>query len=313
VTALYHSYILPWTKIAQEARRLLILVVVFLFIGFVLGLIIPFIPVPKEIIVDNKPPDNLVEFIERKKKEPPPPPPPPKPPEKKPEKKAEKKPEPKKEPKKEPPKPKEKSLEELQQEAKKKAQATFANMFGDELDIKPDVKLNTKPLNKNSGKEKTDFQRDMLVASNISSGSGGIDTSNISTGIGTTKLSGRETTKVSSGIEKLAKHAAESGGGGKSKTRAYDEITMVMEGNKSRIFNFYNRYLRKDPTLAGKIVFELVIDPSGRVVRVKILSSELNSPELESKLTALLKSLNFGSKDVDETTVEYPIDFLPPS
>ena len=186
-------------------------------------------------------------------------------------------------------------------------------MFGDELDIKPDVKINKKPLSRNSGKQKTDFSRNMLTSDNVAQGSGGIDTSNMSTGIGNTQLATRETTKVKSSIEDLAKRAAKStGGNSRVKSRSFEEVTIVMDRNKSRIYQYYNRALRKDPTLSGKVVFELTIDPSGRVTKVRILSSELNNPKLEAKLTSLLKRLNFGAQDVAETVIEYPVDFLPP-
>jgi hypothetical protein len=63
--------------------------------------------------------------------------------------------------------------------------------------------------------------------------------------------------------------------------------------------------------LAGKVIFELTIDPSGRVLEVKIVTSELNSPKLEAKLVRLLKTINFGSKDVDTLKLTYPLDFIP--
>jgi len=94
-------------------------------------------------------------------------------------------------------------------------------------------------------------------------------------------------------------------------TRSKEEISIVFDKNKSVIFRTFKRALRKDPTLEGKIVFELVISPTGQVSSVKILSSEVNSPEFEDTLAEKIKLFMFESKKVDEMIVRYPIDLLP--
>ena len=73
----------------------------------------------------------------------------------------------------------------------------------------------------------------------------------------------------------------------------------------------YNRALRRDPTLQGKVVLELTIDPSGVVSNCKILSSELNDPDLERKLIQRVKLFKFEAKDVATVTTTKPIDFFP--
>ncbi|MDH5612730.1 MAG: TonB family protein, partial [Gammaproteobacteria bacterium] len=81
--------------------------------------------------------------------------------------------------------------------------------------------------------------------------------------------------------------------------------------NKGAIYNLYNRALRKDPTLGGKVIIELTINAQGKVVQCHIISSELNDPGLERKIIARVKMFQFKPADVLETTVKYPIDFLP--
>jgi len=74
----------------------------------------------------------------------------------------------------------------------------------------------------------------------------------------------------------------------------------------------YNRALRKDPSLQGKIVLELTIQPNGKVTKVRVVSSELNNPTLESKLVRTIKGFRFKSRtNVSTLVVKYPIDFLP--
>jgi hypothetical protein len=56
---------------------------------------------------------------------------------------------------------------------------------------------------------------------------------------------------------------------------------------------------------------ELTIAPNGKVVKCRIVSSELSDPLLERKLVTRVKLFRFASKDVAQVTVSYPIDFLP--
>ena len=57
------------------------------------------------------------------------------------------------------------------------------------------------------------------------------------------------------------------------------------------------------------MVLRLTILLSGKVVKVVLVSSELNDPELERK--ARIRMFDFGACDVSEVTITYPIDFLP--
>jgi len=58
-------------------------------------------------------------------------------------------------------------------------------------------------------------------------------------------------------------------------------------------------------------VLELKIAPSGEVVDLKLVSSELHAPDLERKLMARIKQFDFGAKDVNTLTINWPVDFLP--
>jgi len=56
---------------------------------------------------------------------------------------------------------------------------------------------------------------------------------------------------------------------------------------------------------------ELKIAPSGGVVEVRVVSTELKASELEAKLLARIRQFDFGSKDVEQMVVSWPVDFLP--
>ena len=85
----------------------------------------------------------------------------------------------------------------------------------------------------------------------------------------------------------------------------------MFDRNKSALYTLYNRVLREDPTLQGKVVVRLKIASSGQVVDCEILSSELRAPELERKLISRIKQFDFGAKDADTMIVTFPLDFLP--
>jgi len=157
-----------------------------------------------------------------------------------------------------------------------------------------------------------------MITSNATGGSGGINTAGYSRDTGGGGLAGRSTTLVAGvaggggggGPGGGAGGTLERGGNGKA-SRSIEEIKLVFERNKGAIYAIYNRALREDPTLQGKVVVELKIAPSGQVLDVKIVSSELKDTELQRKLLARIKQFDFGAKDVAQMVVTWPVDFLP--
>jgi protein TonB len=94
--------------------------------------------------------------------------------------------------------------------------------------------------------------------------------------------------------------------------RSQEEIQEILDRNKRAIYALYNRELRFDPTLRGKVVVGLTIAPSGAVTECRILSSELNAASLEQKLVLLIKRIDFGAKPgVPSVSTRVPIEFFP--
>ena len=86
---------------------------------------------------------------------------------------------------------------------------------------------------------------------------------------------------------------------------------MVFDRNKGAIYSVYNRALRKDPSLQGKLVLQLTMAPSGKVTACSVVSSELHDATLEQKISTRVKLFNFGAKSAEAVTITYPIDFQP--
>ena len=94
--------------------------------------------------------------------------------------------------------------------------------------------------------------------------------------------------------------------------RSEEAIQEVLDRNKGAMYTLYNRELRKDATLQGKLVMSITIAPAGKVTRCVILSSELGAASLEQQLVALIKRIDFGNKPgVAVVTTKIPIEFFP--
>lgn len=227
---------------------------------------------------------------------------------------------------------------DLTQQAREKAAKSGILQFKDDLaDMRESVDVSSvkkSGLTRATGTaEKTERS---IIAGKATGGSGGINTAALSSDTGGIALSGRETTRIDSpgGLGGLS---AEAGGRGRGEGsgvgtgtgkgtgkkgdlvsgsdvgggRSDETIRRVMDQQKGAIFAIYNRALRQDPTLQGKFVFEMVIEPSGEVSAVKMVSSELSDSDLVSKILARIRLINFGSADVLRTRVNYSLDFLP--
>ncbi|HHQ15184.1 MAG TPA: TonB family protein [Chromatiales bacterium] len=152
-----------------------------------------------------------------------------------------------------------------------------------------------------------------LITSRAGASSGGINTANLSRDTGGVGLAGHETTVVSSTVAGLESQGPEVRRTADSDrpARSREEIEMVFDRNKGAIYALYNRALRKDPGLQGKLVLRLTIEPSGQVSECEVISSELEDEELQRKLVQRVKLFRFEAKDVAAVTTTKPIDFFP--
>jgi len=176
---------------------------------------------------------------------------------------------------------------------------------------------NNRPLRQSSNTE-VDVSDANVVASNFSGGSGA-RVSDIkreqssSTKLGPRQRSDAGQKTISASGSGLGPDKSRPGYGGDSrnKGRSLEEIQLVMDRNKGGLYAIYNRALRRNPALQGKVVLKLTIAPSGAITDCEVVSSELRDPDLERKVVARVKLINFGAKDVSPITINYPIFFAP--
>ncbi len=306
MSAYYYSADLPWTISEEEQERFRrILKRVFLVILF-FGLVLPFLPVPKmeREVMEEVPPRLAKLILERQEVKPPAP--------------VEKTPEPepqavkaKPAPKKPEPKPATKTAESARKKAERSGLLAFKDDLADLRDDSVAVSLKkTTSLTAGGGSSARTPERS-LVTSNVAGGSGGINTARLSRDTGGGGLAGRSTTRVSSPVGGSSGGGSVRRGGSGQASRSIEEIKLIFDKNKAAIYALYNRALREDPTLQGKVILKLTISPAGRVTACEVVTSELRVPDLERKLVARVRLFDFGAKDVDVMVVTYPIDFLP--
>jgi TonB family protein len=299
----YREYELPWEGDPETSARFRKILRVLLIVFVLFGILFPLLPTPKRTAAETEVPQRLARVMIEEKPKPPPPPPP----------KVEEKPkiEPEKKIPVTPP------PVDRKQVAHEKAQKQL-NQFKDELaDLREQMDLKPMEQTKNlTGAVGADSHAERsMITSKVGAGSGGITSANSSRGFGTGagSLTGHDTTAVTSQIARSgldARGPARTGNSGKA-ARSREEIELVFDRNKGAIYALYSRELREKPELQGKLVLQFTISPAGDVTDCKVVSSELNDPDLERKIVARVRLFRFDAKDVETITTTKPIDFFP--
>jgi len=291
----YRRYELPWSPSEEMERRFRVILRNLTIAFAIIALLMPFLPRHERVVNTDSLPERVVQLV----MEPPPPPPPPPPP--KPEKPLEKAPV--------APKP---VPQPVDPRVKASKSGLLASM--DDLAALRDIDLDK--LAKNQPKTTDPGDVSMVTRSIITSKAGGTSggiSSPTSSGLaaGSGSLNGIRTAQVKDPTLASGNQGSTRAGGSGKASRSADEIALVFTRNKGAIDGMYARALRDNPALQGKVVIELTIAPSGDITAARIVSSELNAPEFESKLLARIRLFKFEAKDVATLTATKPIDFFP--
>jgi len=304
----YRVYELPWTPCEADQRRLRRVLGAALGIFIGLGIVIPFLPeTPRTIATAPPVPERIVEFLLERPKPPPEPPP------------AVEVPRPvpqvEKTPQVERQRPVRAPVTEAapRPDARERAASSGLLAMSDQLaEIRNLDVDHDRPVESldNAAGDRVQVDRALLTA-RTGEGSGGIAVAQASRGFGGSAgtLSGHRTAKV----EAASAPAAEAKRTGRSSqaSRTREEVELVFDRNKSAIYAIYARALRDNPALAGKVVLEVTIAPTGEVTQCRVVSSDLGDAELERKLVSRVKMFRFEARDVAPMTTTKPIEFFP--
>lgn len=340
-TVPYRAIIMPWTKEAESESRFRRAILVALILCFVFGAPIPLIKIPipdrSDTVVEI--PKRLVQLVKEDLPKPAPVKKPvPKQAKEKPKPTPDKQHKPDKEPKGGGPAKKQTKLATAKgggaAAARKKANHVgvlkFKDAFAGLMNETPVAKLGTEARLSNKSfrvKGQAVAQRSLVAIQGKGGSSGGISNFGVSrnigngnvgrlgggggSGIGDGTGSGVGFVRVESaiaGLEESSRPLSD----GLAAGRTDEEIQIVFDRYKAALYRIYNRELRKDPTLRGKILMRISIETNGSVSMCKVESTDLASPELVANIVERIKRFNFGSKEgVPKITILYPIDFLP--
>ena len=293
----YRVVVMPWTKRGEDEKRFRKILLLVLLYCVLFGLLIPMyeVPVPDRLEVVEVP-ERLAKLIKKEKPKP--------------------KPQPKKELKKldEKKKPTKEEQKKAREKVKTKGVLAFKNNFADLLDDASLDKLGANANLSDAGSTAKRTRRSILT-SQARSTSGGISSSAVSRNVAGTgdKIDAVGFSRVESAIGTgIGEDRPLSDGPGPSRTD--EEIQIVFDKYKAALYRIYNRELRANPTLQGKVVLRLKIEPNGSVSLCKVESTDMDSSKLLANIVARVKRFNFGAKaDVPPVTILYPIDFLPAS
>jgi TonB family protein len=319
--ALYRIYELPWSTSREDDLRFKKLARIAAACALALALILWLLPEPQvDPTTVEEVPKRLVRLVLERETPPPPPPPPvvreePVP---EPEPVVEERvveqpqPEPERVIEPEPTPPPVDTTQQARERARvagllpltSQLQALRNNISNDRLERTDTV---------SAGASDVPFAERSLITSRVGTASGGINTAALSRNTGGRGIAGRETTQVESPVEGFAAAggAAQRTGASDKAARSREEIERVFDANKGRIFTLYNRALRENPALQGKVVLRLTIAPDGRVTFCEVVSSELGDAELEKALVQRVLQFQFEPRDVEPITTTKPIDFFP--
>ena len=299
------AVLMPWELSAETDARFQRIVRIFLSVFLLIGVVMPYLPLSEFVTKTvEEPAPRLATLIFEVRQTPPAPVPLSKP----------KIPEPKKQVKATPKKVKPAPVKPKISARKQAEQAGLLAMKDELADMRQNtVNNNIKKASKLSqaGGRARSTDRALLTSGTTRS-SGGIQTANLSRNTASSQLAERATTQVHSPSANVAGGGTTaSNRGERSAGRSIEEIQIVFDRNKSAIFSVYNRALRKNPSLQGKVVLELTIAPSGKVTRCVLVYSELQDAVLGKKISQRVKLFKFEAKDVSEVSITYPIEFLP--
>ena len=223
-------------------------------------------------------------------------------------------------------------IEESQQAravAQTKGVLAFKNNFADLMEDKSPVKMGAQARILNSGKTTAgstsgglsvpgEASTSSIITSQATGGSGGINTAALSQqGAG----SGGGGKSITGAGVRFARVESSSGSGvaddrplskSAGPARSDEEIQIVFDRYKAALYRIYNRELRINPSLRGKLVLRITIQPDGSVTACTVKSTDLASTTLSKEVVDRVLQFNFGYKEgVSALTILYPIDFLP--
>lgn len=91
--------------------------------------------------------------------------------------------------------------------------------------------------------------------------------------------------------------------------RSEQSIMNVVLARQGRITYLYEKYLKRNPNLRGKVSIEFTIAANGFVTAARVIESTINNPDLERDLLNLVRRLKFDPITSGNVTAIFPFQF----
>ena len=91
--------------------------------------------------------------------------------------------------------------------------------------------------------------------------------------------------------------------------RDEESLLAVVTANMGRITYIYNKYLKRDPQLQGKISLDISIAASGRISKIDVAEDTVLNREFLNELLNAVRRWRFDPIDRGTVTVNYPFVF----
>jgi periplasmic protein TonB len=94
--------------------------------------------------------------------------------------------------------------------------------------------------------------------------------------------------------------------------RSGQSVMSIINAQQGRIMYTYNKYLRTDPTLNGKVSFDVTIEANGQISSIRVVEASIINQDFIRDLTTILRRLKFPPIQEGSLTVNLPFVFNKP-
>lgn len=101
------------------------------------------------------------------------------------------------------------------------------------------------------------------------------------------------------------------GAGASSAKRDNNAISKIVASHKTSIRMSYEKYLKRNPRLSGKVTIRFTISAEGRVIKIQVLGNTTGSDKLAGDITRKIRMWRFEPVPEGVCTVTYPFVFQP--
>ncbi|MBN2494765.1 MAG: AgmX/PglI C-terminal domain-containing protein [Deltaproteobacteria bacterium] len=96
-----------------------------------------------------------------------------------------------------------------------------------------------------------------------------------------------------------------------SDSRSPADIKKVIRRRLGGIKHCYEKRLKRNPELQGKVVIRFVVHPGGKIIEVEVLENTTGDAELAACIRSCVKAIRFPPAEGGETAVVYPFILAP--